>query len=103
MARFDVYPHPHAAMRKTTPYLLDVQNDYISRIATRVVIPMRPAGLAPPMRDLNPTFDIAGKAMVLDTAALAAIPSTELKKPVLNLASQSATIVASLDVLFGAY
>ena len=55
------------------------------------------------MRDLNPMFEIAGKQVVLDTAALAAIPSAELKKPVLNLASQSNTIVAALDVLFGAY
>ena len=104
MARFDVYPHPDAVLRKKTPYLLDVQNNHISRIATRVVVPMRPASLfAQPMRDLNPKFEIAGKEVVLDTAALAAISSAELKRPVLNLASQSAAIVAALDVLFGAY
>ena len=104
MARFDVYAHPDAVLRKKTPYLLDVQNSHISRIATRVVVPLRPASLfTQPMRDLNPMFEIAGKQVVLDTAALAAIPSAELKKPVLNLASQSNTIVAALDVLFGAY
>ena len=104
MARFDVYPHPDAVLRKKTPYLLDVQNNHISRIATRVVVPLRPASLfTQPMRDLNLTFEIAGKQMVLDTAALAAVPTAELKKPVLNLASQSTIIVAALDVLFGAY
>ena len=104
MARFDVYPHPDAVLRKKTPYLLDVQNSHISRIATRVVVPLRPAGLfTQPMRDLNPTFEIAGKQVVLDTAALAAVPAAVLKKPVLNLALQSNTIVAALDVLFGAY
>lgn len=104
MARFDVYPHPDAVSRKKTPYLLDVQNHHISRLATRVVVPMRPATLfTQPMRDLNPTFEIAGKMVVLDTAALAAVPSAELKKPVFNLASQSTAIVAALDVLFGAY
>ena len=104
MARFDVYPHPDAVLRKKTPYLLDVQNNHISRIATRVVVPLRLASLfTQPMRDLNPTFEIAGKDVVLDTAALAAVPSADLKKPVLNLASQSAVIVAALDVLFGAY
>jgi len=55
------------------------------------------------MRDLNLAFDIAGKQAVLDTAALAAIPCAELKKPVFNLASQSTAIMAALDVLFGAY
>ena len=29
MARFDVYRHPDPALRKTTPFLLDVQNAYI--------------------------------------------------------------------------
>lgn len=104
MARFDVYPHPDPALRKKTPYLLDVQNSHISRIATRVVIPMRLAeDFALPMRDLNPVFDVGGKAVVLDTAALAAVPLSELKKPSSHLGAQSAAIVAALDVLFGAY
>ena len=30
MARFDVYPHADAVLRRTTPYLLDVQNQPIS-------------------------------------------------------------------------
>ena len=103
MARFDVYPHPDAVLRKKTPYLLDVQNNHISRIATRVVVPLRPVHLfTQPMRDLNPAFEIAGKEVVLDTTALAAFPAEELKKPVLNLAAQSAPIVAALDVLFEA-
>jgi toxin CcdB len=104
MARFDVYPHPDAVLRKKTPYLLDVQNNHISRIATRVVVPLRAANLfTQPMRDLNPTFEIAGKRVVLDTAALAAIPSAQLKKPIAGLVSQSGAIMAALDVLFGAY
>ena len=104
MARFDVYPHPDAVLRKKTPYLLDVQNNHISRIATRVVVPLRAANLfTQPMRDLNPTFEIAGKRVVLDTAAVAAIPSAQLKKPIAGLASQSGAIMAALDVLFGAY
>ena len=53
MARFDVYQQPDAALRRTTPFLLDVQNTHISGIATRVVVPLRTAHLvALPMRDL---------------------------------------------------
>jgi len=59
MARFDVYTHPEAEMRSTTPFLLDVQNNFIDRVASRVVIPMRDAvAFGPRMRDLNPLFDI---------------------------------------------
>ena len=104
MARFDVYMHPDAVLRKKTPYLLDVQNNHIDRIATRVVLPMRCADLFDQrMSRLNPFFEIAGKHVVLDTAAIAAFPAAELKKPVLSLGAQSKAIVDALDVLFGAY
>jgi toxin CcdB len=102
MARFDVYPHPEASLRKRTPYLLDVQNSHIDRIASRVVIPLRLAeSFALRMRDLNPVFEVGGKAVVLDTAALAAVPLAELKKPITNLGPQRDSIAAALDVLFG--
>lgn len=104
MARFDVYQHPDAAMRRTTPFLLDVQNTHISVLATRVVVPFRLASLVPqPLRDLNLVFDVAGRQVVLDTPALAALPAAELKKVVVNLGAQSGAIVAALDVLFGAF
>ena len=104
MARYDVYAHPDAVLRKVTPFLLDVQNDYINTLDTRVVIPMRQAALyGHPMRDLNPVFQVSGKSVVLDTAALAAFPARELKKRVAGLQDQSAHIVAAMDCLFGAY
>ncbi|WP_374665038.1 CcdB family protein [Ramlibacter sp.] len=104
MARFDIYAHPVPALRKTTPFLLDVQNNHIRNLATRVVVPLRAAASFPlPVRDLNPAFDVAGKAVVADTAALAAFPAAELRTPVASLATQSAEIVAALDTLFGSY
>lgn len=104
MARFDVYPHPDTAARKTTPFLVDVQNNYIDRVESRVVIPMRHvAAFGPRMRDLNPVYEISGKEVVLDTAALAAFPVSGLKKPVASLSVQRDDIVAALDTLFGSY
>ncbi len=104
MARYDVYAHPDATLRKVTPFLLDVQNDYINSLDSRVVIPMRSAAQYPhPMRDLNPVFKVDGKAVVLDTAALAAFPARELKKRVAGLQDQREHIVAAMDCLFGAY
>ncbi len=104
MARFDVYAHPDAAARKNTPYLLDVQNNFIDRLDTRVVIPLRPASLYRlKLRDLNPVFDIEGRQMVLDAAALAAFPARELVKHITNLESQRGEIIAAMECLFGAY
>lgn len=104
MARFDVYPHPDISKRAVTPFLLDVQNDFINQLQSRVVIPLRTAAaFGPTMRDLNPLFNISGQNVVLDTAALAAFPTSGLKKPVTSLASQSPNIVAALDTVFGSY
>ena len=41
MARFDVFANPDLSERKTTPYFVDVQNDFIDALTTRVVIPLR--------------------------------------------------------------
>jgi toxin CcdB len=104
MARFDVYPHPDTALRAATPFLLDVQNNFIDQLQSRIVIPLRDAAaFGPTMRDLNPLFSISGKDVVLDTAAMAAFPVGGLKKPVMSLAAQSPHIVAALDTLFGSY
>lgn len=104
MARFDVYRHPDAGLRKFTPFLLDVQNDYISSVDTRVVLPMRAAKLAgAPMRDLNPGFEISGIEVVLDTPAIAAFPAAELRNPVMSLRSHAEPIINALDTLFGSY
>lgn len=104
MARFDVYAHPDAALRSNTPFLLDIQNDYIDSLDSLIVIPLRPAALYQHrLRDLNPVFDIQGHQMVLDTAALASFPARELGKSVANLQGHQEDIVAALDCIFGSY
>ena len=57
MARYDVFPNPESDERELTPYLLDVQNDYISGLGSRVVIPLRAEeAFGRPARGLNPVF-----------------------------------------------
>jgi toxin CcdB len=104
MARFDVYAHPDAAVRKTTPYLLDVQNEFISGLDTRVVVPLRKAALFKQrLRDLHPEIDVNGVKVVMDTPALAAFPARELGQRVLSARSQQPEIAGALDSLFGGY
>ncbi|MFN3439800.1 MAG: CcdB family protein [Acidovorax sp.] len=104
MARFDVYRHPDAAQRATTPFLLDVQNEYISGLQTRVVLPLRSAErVAIPLRDLNPALEVDGVVVILDAAAIGAVPLSFLKNPVANLRAQAGLITNALDALFGAY
>lgn len=104
MARFDVYSNPFAPERAQTPYLLDVQNDHLGPLATRVVIPLRAAkGFGTPAGGLNPAFQVEGKSLILDTAALAPVPSALLKKPVQQLGASRDAVLDALDTLFGAY
>ena len=104
MARFDVYANPAAAERKHTPYLLDVQNDYIDSLPTRIVVPLRrEAVFGKRARNLNPAFTIGADKVVLDTAALGAVPRTELRKTASNLREARVAVQEALDTLFGAH
>jgi toxin CcdB len=104
MARYDVYANPDVSERKHTPYLLDVQNDYIDALTTRVVVPLRTeAAFGLRARNLNPSFVVAAHNVVLDCAALGAIPLSELRKPVASLREERPAIQEALDTLLGAY
>jgi len=104
MARFDVYPNPYTPERSHTPFVLDVQNDHLAPLATRVVVPLRtPKGFGAPMRNLNPTIEIEGQSLIVDTAALAPVPASMLRKPAARAEASRADILDALDALFGAY
>ena len=104
MARFDVYANPAVVERKHTPFFVDVQNDFIDALATRVVIPLRRESvMALRARNLNPGFTVGTERVVLDTAALAAIPVSALRKPVANLGTARSDIQEALDTLFGSF
>ncbi len=104
MARFDVYRHPDAAQRERTPFLLDVQNPFLSMLGSRIVVPLRALDQTPqPLRDLNPIITVLGQAVVLDCAALAAVPSQWLRQPVGSAADSASLVTHALDTLLGGY
>lgn len=104
MARFDVYANPFAPERVHTPFVLDMQNDHLGPMATRVVIPLRSQkGFGTPAQGLNPVLQVDGKAVILDTASLAPVPAALLKKPVTNLGTRRDELLDALDTLFGAF
>jgi toxin CcdB len=104
MARFDVYANPEATERKHTPYFVDVQNNHIDHLGTRVVVPLRrESAFGPRARNLNPALTVGADSVVLDTPALGAVPLAELRKPVASLTASRAEIQEALDTLFGAY
>ena len=95
MARFDVYPNPDGEGN-----LLDVQADVLSYLLSRVVVPLQPKAVAHiPMARLNPVIDVDGKALVLMTHFLSAVPTSILQSPIANLESQRDVIVDAMDFL----
>lgn len=104
MARFDVYPNPEKSEHRHTPFVLDVQNDHLSGIETRIVIPLRDTKVhGARLERVHPSFSIAGREVVLDTPTMATFPRGWLRTPVASLLPQQALINDALDALFGAY
>lgn len=104
MARFDVYANADTLERQLIPYFLDVQNDHLLGLPTRIVVPLWTAESFPiRATDLNPGLVVLGKSVVMDTPALGAVPLSALRRPVDNLSTEQLSIQNALDTLFGSY
>lgn len=104
MARFDVYDNPDTSERALIPFFLDVQNDHLQSLQTRVVVPLWDSdALSHQVADLNPGLEVAGRHVVMDTPALGAVPVALLKQHVGNLTAQQLAIQNALDTLFGGF
>jgi toxin CcdB len=100
MAQFDVYRNPYAASAARTPYLLDVQTDFLDRLDTRVVVPLMRRDAIVAAARLHPAFTVAEAELVMATADLAAVRRSALGNRVGSLADHRDEIVAALDFLF---
>eukprot|EP01013_Petalomonas_cantuscygni_P023472 TRINITY_DN44936_c0_g1_i1.p1 TRINITY_DN44936_c0_g1~~TRINITY_DN44936_c0_g1_i1.p1 ORF type:complete len:154 (-),score=26.06 TRINITY_DN44936_c0_g1_i1:1711-2172(-) len=99
MARFDVY----ALNRAEVPYVLEVQADLLSDLASVVVVPLVPAeaARAETMRKLKPVITIKGQDFGLMTTDIGTLRRASLGKPMVNVEEQyRAVIVDALDLLF---
>ena len=95
MAQFDLFWNDAESF-----WLVDVQHDLISGLATRVVIPLLPAASAPrPIERLNPVIRIDHADHVLMTDQLSAVQRSLLGEARGNIAGQRDRIVAAVDLL----
>jgi toxin CcdB len=101
MAQFDLYTNPNPETSQSIPFLLDVQADFLSNLATRVVVPLyTAAALGKAATHLNPGFSIQQEAVVLSTAELAGVAINSLGDKVGSLKEHRQEIIAALDFLF---
>lgn len=100
MAQFDIYRNPDKASAAATPFLLDVQSDYLSGFPTRVVVPLVASEQVKKLpHRLNPLFQIDGAGMIMMTEQLASVPKAALGREVTSLAKYRDEIVAAIDFL----
>ena len=98
MAQFDI----HRFRGRTTNYryVVDIQNDLIDRMDTRLVIPAVAVTAAhQPMRRLNPVLEIDGVQHYRRTQELAAIRRRLLGDIVGSARPHSAAIISAIDML----
>lgn len=101
MSQFAVYKNKNPQSKSAIPFLLDVQNELLSDLNTRVVVPLYPLSnfTAKPIAPLMPIFEIDNDVYVMLTPQLAGIAKADLGPAVVSLASQHHDIVAALDFL----
>lgn len=99
MARFDVYRFPS----KAAPLVVDVQADLLSELASRVVVPLAPAGRAgrEALPQLKPKISVEGKDYIFMTTDIAALPVSRLGAHVTNIEDTHRDDISNaLDFLF---
>ena len=97
MAQFDVYENLNEKSKQNIPYLLDIQNDILKDLTTRVVIPLIITNKA--INFLNPKFTINQIDVILSTAELASIPMEILGNKVCSLKDRREEIIGAVDFL----
>ena len=102
MAQFTVYKNINEETNDAIPYLVDVQNDLLDGLHTRVVIPMCLSSALGnrPISNLSPVFEIKGSSFALLTPQLAGISLSELGPPVCDLSEYRNKFINALDFLF---
>ena len=100
MAQFEVYRNTSKTTKKMFPLLVDIQNDVISDLATRMVLPLAlPAYFQQEsMTVLTPIIEFEGEALIILTPQIAAIPVRQLNEPVGTLEHMRNEILAALDM-----
>jgi len=101
MAQFTVYRNKNSETRSAVPFLLDIQNDLLDDLETRVVIPLCPlsAMRGKPLRTLMPTVEIEGESFALLTPQIAGISRSELGASVIRIDQYRFEIIAAIDFL----
>ncbi len=99
--QFDVFQNPSPRMRDVYPYVVDVQSDLLSALATRMVVPLAVTSLAAEAlpRRLCPVITVNDKALMLVPFEAAALDKRLLKAEITSVRHRSHEIIAAMDAV----
>jgi len=98
---FTVHANLNPNSRASIPWLLAIQDDLLTSLATRVVVPLYlKGGATPQVARLTPLMVFRGKTYVAMVPELAGVPRTALGPEAGELAAQRPAVMAALDLLF---
>lgn len=99
MVQFALYRNTNRQTQSRYPFLLDVQNDFLDALKTRLVIPVVKLSNQQPITRLNPLFEWEQEQYLLIVQEMAAIPSNNLGARVTDLEGLRSEILAAIDLL----
>ena len=102
MSQFSVYENKDKATKKTYPYFLNVQNDLLDELNSRVVIPFSTPGSIKQKKEkkLCPIIQVKGNDFVLLTHQITTVPKLFLSSKVDQVDSFRTEIISAIDLLF---
>jgi toxin CcdB len=103
MAQFDVVANPDADESTYRPYLVVLQSDLVSGLASTVVAPLVPRDQMKGASRMNPIVNVDGQEFWLATHELFAVDRRMLRKAVASLAQERDAIITALDFVFTGY
>lgn len=99
--QFDVFENPSPRMRDIYPYVVDVQSDLLSALATRMVVPLAITTLptnALPHR-LCPVITVNNKPLMLVPFEAAPLDKRLLRSEIASVRDRSHEIIAAMDAV----
>ena len=101
MGQFSLYKNENKSSRKAYPYFVDVQNDLLSDLNSRAVIPLSASGELDNLvvKRLCPIVNINEDDFVLLTHQITTVPRSVLKKEIMSLEHYRYEILGAIDLL----
>jgi toxin CcdB len=101
MAQFCIYTNNNSSTKERYPFLLDIQNQLLDSLETRLVIPLILLAKyeTQPVKELMPVITVNNKKYVVLTPLQSGIHKKNLGNFVLDISTIRQEIISALDFL----